>query len=221
VICRGCILSLLAATIVLAGGSSAAGSPPPVGPTYYLVQPDPRLCPSPLCGGYWASLANRGQTRCHDGLVRARCYVASTVDEDRHPLTAGIPDGALLRAAIESRSYEGFGKLGVLVVADLYSPAGRATATGSFYRVVDTGIRCIRAPCFSLRAARINGSSRITVSDLDLTATRATPDELARAETAVHTKNGLLLRGRIASTTEGGRILRPSRIYLRIALPRD
>ena len=193
----------------------APGGPSLVGSTYYLAQPDPRLCPSPLCGGYWVSLANRGRTRCHDGVLRARCYVARAVDEDRHPLNAGVPDGALARAAIESSSYEGFGKLGVLVVADIFSPAGRAPVTGTFYRVVDTGIRCVRAPCFSWRASRLNESVRITVSDLDLGATRATPQELERAEAALGTKNGLFARGRITSTPDDGRLFRATRVFLR------
>lgn len=198
----------------------ASGGPPLVGSTHYLVQPDPRLCPSPLCGGYWVSLANRGRTRCHDGALRPRCYVFMAVDEERHRLTSELPADALARAAIEPWSVEGFGKLGVLVVADLFSPAGRAPVSGTFYRVVDTGIRCVRAPCFSWRASRLNESARVTASDLDLAAARAAPGELDRAEVALRTKNGLLARGRIVPTAEGGRLLRVWRIYLRITTPR-
>ena len=209
---------LIAALAAIAAAVPATGGPPLVGLTYYAVQPDPRLCPSPLCGGYWASLANRGQTRCHDGALRPRCYVAITVDEDRHPLPAGLPDGALVRADIEPWSFEAFGKLGVLVVADVWAPAGRATLSGGFYRLRDTGVRCIRAPCFSLRASKLNGSSRVTLSDLDLGATRATPEELGRAEAALRTKNGLFARGRIVATLDGGRLFRATRVFLRVVV---
>ena len=211
---------LIAAMAAIAGAVPATGGPPLVGLTYYVVQPDPRLCPSPLCGGYWASLANRGRTRCHDGALRPRCYVATAVGEDRHPWPSSLPAGALVRADIEPWSFEAFGKLGVLVVANVWEPAGRATLSGGFYRLRDTGVRCIRAPCFSLRASKLNGSSRVTVSDLDLGATRATQDELARAEAALSTKNGLFARGRIVATAEGGRLFRATRVFLRVATPR-
>ena len=36
----------------------------------YIVRADPRLCPSPLCGGYWVALANGARTRCADGVAR-------------------------------------------------------------------------------------------------------------------------------------------------------
>jgi len=211
---------LIAVVGAIAVAVPAAGGPPLVGLTYYVVQPDPRLCPSPLCGGYWASLANRGRTRCNDGLLRPRCYAAMAVDEDRHPWSSGLPGGALVRAEIEPWSFEAFGKLGVLVVADVWAPAGRATLSGGFYRLRDTGVRCIRAPCFSLRASKLNRSSRMTVSDLDLASTRATPGELERAEAALRTKNGLFARGRIVATAEGGRLFRATRVFLRVATPR-
>ncbi len=211
---------LIAVVGAIAVAVPAAGGPPLVGLTYYVVQPDPRLCPSPLCGGYWALLANRGRTRCHDGALHPRCYVAMAVGEDRRPRSSGLPAGALVRAEIEPWSFEAFGELGVLVVADVWAPAGRAPASGGFYRLRDTGVRCIRAPCFSLRASKLNGSSRITVSDLDLGATRATQDELARAEAALSTKNGLFARGRIVATAEGGRLFRATRVFLRVATPR-
>jgi len=211
---------LIAAVTAMAAAVPATGGPPLVGPMYYAVQPDPRLCPSPLCGGYWAALANRSRTVCHDGARRPRCYVASAVDEERHPLEVGLTAGALARAEIEPWSFKGFGELGVLVVADVWAPTGRAPPSGGFYRLRDTGMRCIRAPCFSLRASRLNGSLRVTVSDLDLEATRATAEQLERAEAALRTKNGLFAQGRIGPTADGGRLFRATRVFLRVATPR-
>ena len=45
---------------------------------------------------------------------------------------------------------------------------GENTGGGTVYRVVDTGIRCIRAPCFSLRATVVNGTRLLMLSGLDL-----------------------------------------------------
>ncbi len=133
---------------------------------------------------------------------------------DRNPLAAGIPDGALARAAIEPRPYDGLGALGVLVVADVRAPVGRG-AKGAYYRVRDLGIRCVRAPCFHLRAAWLNRSSRTLVSSLDLASiARPSAAELARAEAALAT-NGLWLLGNVIETSDAGRILQASRFYLR------
>src|SRR5438093_4560982 len=58
-------------------GSAAAGTPgDPSGSAVYQVRPDPRLCPSPLCGGAFASLVNLAHTPCIDGSEREACYVA-------------------------------------------------------------------------------------------------------------------------------------------------
>jgi hypothetical protein len=188
---------------------------PSAGSSFYVVRADPRLCPSPLCGGYWVARANHARTRCHDGLLRPRCYVAGAVDKDRLPPRTSVPDGALARGTIEPRAFDGLGKLGVLVVADAFPPAGRATPAGRFFRLVDTGIRCIRAPCFSIRASQPNRLSRTTVSDLDVGAPQATPGEIARAEAALVSRTGLLAQGRIEPSPEGGRLFRPTRFFLR------
>ena len=183
-----------------------------MGASIYVVTPDPRLCPSPRCGGYWVQLANRSRTRCSDGVLRARCYVARGVDEQRHPLADGIPEGSLARALIEPWSFEGLGELGVLVAARVFPPVGRHVAKGRYFRVVDRGIRCVRAPCFSLRAIVLNRGETSTLSGIDLGA--APVSERAKIEAALGTKNGVLAQGRIAATGDGGRVLRATRFYL-------
>jgi hypothetical protein len=213
----GLVVILILLTLVATG---PATSQPPIGVSLYTVRVDPRLCPSPLCGGYWVMLANNPQTRCADGTRTARCYVAKAVDEDRHPLAMSVPDGALVRAVIESWKFEGVGELGVLAVAVVYSPAGRTPAIGSYQRLVDTGIRCVRAPCFSYRATRLNGSVRTALSGIDLGAARADATEVGRAEAALHTKNGLLARGRFVTGSDGGRVFRAARLFLRTPQPR-
>lgn len=213
-------IALLACLAGLVALMPAPAAPAPAGSALYTVRPDPRLCPSPLCGGYWVALANRKQTQCADGVLRGRCYAARAVDEERHPLESGVPPNALVRADLEPWSFEGFGELGTLVVAAAWEPAGRAKPSGSFYRLRDTGMRCIRAPCFWLRASQLNATRRTTGSDLDLTATDATPEELARAEVALRTANGLFASGRLVATRSGGRTFHATVIYLRAARPR-
>ena len=199
---------LIAVLAVVAAALPAAGARQAVGTFQYVVEPDPRACPSPLCGGYWVAVANHARTVCHDGTRRPRCYVAITTR------SRGIPDGSIVRANLDSMEFDGFGMLGVLVVADVRAPAGHGPR-GPYSRVRDLGIRCVRAPCFSLRASRLNRAYHLTISTLDLGPARLSEAVRARAEAALATKSGLFVSGRIASTPDGGRVLEVSRVYLR------
>ena len=186
----------------------------------FIVEGDPRLCPSPLCGGYWAALANGVRTRCGDGQRQTRCYTARAVDRYGRPYVNEIPTGSLVRGAIEPGLRLGERTLDRLRVHAVYAPAGAAAISGGYYRVVDNGIRCIRAPCFSYRAGQVNGSSRVTISQVDLQASGAPAAAIERAQAALRTKDGLYARGRFAPTPDGGRVFRALRLYLRAPPPR-
>ena len=181
----------------------------------YVVRVDQRLCPSPRCGGYWVAIANGVRTRCADGIRRPRCYVASAVDARQRPL-GPIAEGSLVRGALDVGA-DGIGELQAFAS---YAPAGTATVGGGWYRVEDNGIRCVRAPCFSYTAYSVNARTRVRASSLDLAASRATPAEIARAQRAVNSTNGLYARGRFARTPDGGTVFRALRLYLRAPLLR-
>jgi hypothetical protein len=219
VICRVGLAAALA-LVAVGGAAGPASSAAPIGSGVYTVRVDPRLCPSPLCGGYWVAFANGARTTCADGRRRPRCYVAKAVDEERHPLEVAVPDLGLARADLESWDFEGVGRLGVLAVTVVFTPAGSAPVSGGYYRVVDTGVRCVRTPCFSFRVTQVNGSTRTTTSGVDLRASGALAGEIARAQAALHTKNGLIAQGRFARTPDGGRLFRATRLYLRAPQPR-
>jgi hypothetical protein len=205
------------ALVVLCGlvAAGAAGRQPTTGTAMYVVRHDPRLCPSPLCGGYWVAIANGARTHCVDDLRYPRCYVAGAVHANGD-LVGSIAEEALVRGAMDV----GRDDLGELVVSAVYEPVGHAAFSGGYYRVRDTGIRCVRAPCFSYRVAQVNGVTGTMVSSLDLEAAEGTPKEVARAQAAVETKNGLYARGRFAPTPDGGRVFRALRLYLRAMPPR-
>ena len=214
----GPVLILLALVGVGASGSEART--PTSGTAMFTAQADMRLCPSPLCGGYWVALANGVRTRCGDGQRQVRCYVARAINRTGER-TLQLPEGALVRGAIEVGPRLGTRTLDRLRVWAVYLRAGTATPSGGgYYRVVDNGIRCIRAPCFSYRAGAVNGSSSVTASSVDLSASDASPAEIERAQAALRTKDGLYARGRFASTPDGGRVFQAFRLYLRAPLPR-
>ncbi len=207
------LVAVAAALAALAGGLGAGAGQQTGGVAQYVVRPDPRMCPSPRCGGYWVALANRTSTPCGGGVVQARCYVASAVGRDGRALGTAIPDRALVRGSIEARSLDG-SALRVLVVDALREPVGNAVSA-PIYRVRDTGIRCVRAPCFFMRAWRLSTTKVVTVSELDLDPAGLTPGQEQAAQEALEPKNGgLFVAGRIVRASDGGRSLRASAVYL-------
>ena len=210
------VVSVIVVSAVAVSVSTARQ--PATGTSMYMIQHDPRLCPSPMCGGYWLTIANGVRTRCSDGVRRPRCYVARAVDTRRRSL-GDIPDGALVRGAIDRWERAPL-ELDQLLVSAVYPEAGTAEIGGGYYRVFDTGLVCVRAPCFSYRAQSVNGSSKVTTSAVDLEASGATKIDVERARLRLRTKDGLYARGRFAPTPDGGRAFRALRLYLRTPLPR-
>jgi len=215
----GPVLVVLVAVVSSLAVTGASARQPPTGTAMYVIRHDPRMCPSPRCGGYWVTIANGARTRCSDGLRHLSCYAGRAMDTKGRPL-ADIPQEALVRGAIDVWPQSELGNLDQIVVSAVYAPEGAAAVSGGYYRVFDTGIQCVRAPCFSYRAAQVNGRTGTTTSEVDLEASGATAPEIARARAALRTKDGLYSRGRFVATADGGRGFRALRFYLRAPLPR-
>src|SRR5262245_6268322 len=131
-------------------------------PAVYRVRPDARACPSPACGGFWASRTNRSLTTCLDGSTASSCYVAAvdlsalSIASRAHAEAALGTSTALVTGSFGRHHSEDFPQLARLVASRVWIAAGPGRATTTVYRVVDTGLRCIRAPCYSLRATAVN-----------------------------------------------------------------
>lgn len=69
---RWSVIPLLCAAALVALPAVAG----PLAPQVFSVEPDPRMCPGPECGGWWISRVNVSQMRCVDGTTAASCYVA-------------------------------------------------------------------------------------------------------------------------------------------------
>jgi hypothetical protein len=176
--------------------------------TVYGLRGDPRMCPSPMCGGFWASRVNWKVTTCLGGAARPACYAASV---DLSALSAAAQSHA--RPALSSwralaegtfaRYSNEFPQLARLVASHVWLAAGPRRETSTVYRVVDTGLRCIRAPCFSLRATVVNGTRTLTLSNLDLAGAGAAPATINRANTAL-AHSGVLVSGTIRTLASTG-----------------
>ena len=186
----------------------------------YRVRPDPRLCPSPVCGGFFVRLVNRPTTSCGDGAARAWCYVAR-IDLTGLPAAAqtrvqGVERAGnlLLRGRIAPDDRAEFHGLSRLVAGEAWLAATSTTSSGIVFLVTDTGIRCIRAPCFALRAGIVNTSRAVKASGLDLKPVAAGPSAVRLGRAALAT-GGLLVAGTSGQDTDGGRTVVASQFYLR------
>jgi hypothetical protein len=209
------IIAVVAALAALGTAAHAASKGPAA---YYLVRPDPRLCPSPLCGGAWARRVNRPLTRCADGTAARECYVAAATGVPEK-LWSALAGSVLVRGRIIPADIEGFPGLGRLDALAAWRPTGPRRAVGTTFRVVDTGIRCVTTPCFSLRAEALETGRRRLLSDLDLAGVGAAAGDLRRALRALPGR-GALVTGTVrripsAGPAGAGEALVASQLWLR------
>ncbi len=177
-----------------------------------------------MCGGFFASRVNWTLTPCLTGPAREACY-AATVDLAALPPMARARGQAALssgRALVEGAfaQYPGtaFPQLAKLVAARVWVSGAAGPVAGTVYRVVNTGLRCIRAPCFSLRATTVNGTRSLTLSSLDLSGSGATPATIVRAH-GLLARGGVLVTGTLRSLASArvagnGRTLAAARLWL-------
>lgn len=149
-------------------------------PVYYTVEPDRRLCPSPVCGGYFISAVNRRATPCADGSMSASCYVA---DIDWEAIGLNGSEGAGLVLGTQERGdFPGFSELAVLVPEAAWRAASDQEPRGRWFGLMDNGIVCVTTPCFDIDQRKLNRRNRVrAISDIDLSRVRATDEDLEAA----------------------------------------
>jgi hypothetical protein len=152
---------------------------------YFTITPDPRLCPSPDCGGFHLRALNQTQTTCADGTMQASCYVAiADFGILESPIFTSEAE-AIVRGRIESDEYPFFGNLGRFVVESAWTGATSQAGVGSFYRMRDLGIVCVTTPCFSIEGRILNQTPSVAFSQLDLSEVDASPAQLTSAQAAI------------------------------------
>ena len=226
-ICRAVIVAVLALAVSSTGAAPASGEPALRASYAYLGRADPRLCPSPHCGGLWVRAVNKAQPRCAEPVGR-ECYVASANFSDlplreaaRNRLAALLAGGrALVVAQIARGQLEGFPELAVLNVSEVWAASSSLSKpAGVFRSIEDNGVRCVTTPCFSMRTTALNTGRELTISDVDLSRTGASRAERQRALTLI-AKGRLIVSGQIvvdrnAGPAGPGRTLVASQFYVR------
>jgi hypothetical protein len=190
-------------------GDAAKADAPGSTYTYYFVKPDLRRCASPYCGGVYYRLANAAQTRCLDGQKAEQCYAASVdwsrlglgevgmtkVSEALSKSAFGGGTTLLVRAVVGSKDWgSGLGKFANLRASEAWIAQGPNDAAGPLAKIEDLGVRCIAAPCPSLRERKLNSSVRTDIADLGWDRSGATDEQIGVALDKMHT-DGLIVSG--------------------------
>ena len=177
--------------------------------TYYFVKPDIRRCASPYCGGVFYRLANAETTRCHDGKKAEQCYAASTdmsrlglgevgMAKVNEALNAGAFDQGsqlLVRAVVGTKDWgSGLGTFANLRPSEAWIAQGPNEAAGPLAKIEDSGVRCIAAPCPSLRERKLNSAIKADIADLGWDKSGATDEQIGVALDKMHT-DGLIVSG--------------------------
>jgi hypothetical protein len=219
---------LVAAAAIAAAVAGAAGAHSPAGTaTYYRITPDPRACPSPICGGWWVRRVNRDDTVCGDGAAAPQCYAASIdlselelTEQRRLTLEQAVSTGTTLvrgRLVRKPTSQPPLKELDTFVATEVWLRAGAAATPGVVYRVEDNGIRCVRAPCFWLHVSVLNTTRHRNASTVALAPSKASPTSIRRALAALD-DTGVMVEGRVvAGEPRGDRTLRATAFWLRAA----
>jgi hypothetical protein len=212
---RLAVLSVLVGVaLAIPGGAESVTAPP----TTFLVRPNLRMCPSPVCGGAWVRRVNHATTRCADGTLARECYVArmSGIPEK---LASALAGSVLAQGRLVAARIDGFPGLGALAATSAWRPAGARRPRGTTYRVRDNGVRCVTTPCFSLAARALETNRRMTLSELDLDGVGASPTDDERALRDLG-RGGIIVTGRVRAVPDAGpagagRALRATQLWLR------
>lgn len=212
---RGAMATIALLCLALGGEPALAGpigppNPDPIAPGidigssgYFSVRPDLRKCPSPLCGGVFVQRVNHRTTRCNDGTLRPECYVAEVdltalrlPEEQESSVRERIQNGTvLLNGQLTSRPFSALGAPGRLIAAEVWLAATDARPSGSFFRVQDTGLVCVAAPCLSFQESKLNTFAESAIAGVDLSLVDAEPQQLTEAEEALRSEDGILVAG--------------------------
>ena len=128
--------------------------------TYYSVRPDYRRCVAPLCGGYYVKKVN---SKAAEVYVAEMSFDKAGLDEyDQQTFAVG---GAIVRGWVNQKDFGSFGKMSVFAASEVWAAgSGTQTASGTYYKLNDTGIVCAKAPCFNIKESELNDKYRTTLS---------------------------------------------------------
>jgi hypothetical protein len=148
--------------------SSAAEQCTSIGSSYYysVTHVDMRKCAAPMCGGYFVKQVNQNKTLCADGVWRNECHVFQL---DTKPLAwsesqtsdyfnqvfgqqKGIVRGNFAHALDANFS----SAVDTLTITEAWQNQSKKPSNALLYKIKDTGIVCVKAPCLSTVKQTLN-----------------------------------------------------------------
>ena len=178
--------------------------------TYYRVTRfDQRKCAFPMCGGVYVARVNHATTKCADGTYQADCYVAQ-IDLSGLGLPQAQADlvgnearvgRAVLRGSVKAHNFSGRAS-SIFDATEAWSQVGAGTASGTFFKVTDRGIRCITTPCPSFEQAKLNSTSATKLVGFDTSGAGLTAEESATVYEA--STSGVIAAGANKVTPNAG-----------------
>jgi hypothetical protein len=172
-------------------------------PRHFIVTTlDPRLCPSPFCGGYFVKDVNKPRTRCADGSWQRQCHAATL---DTSATGWSEKDLTLFVAAFGQRQAIARGTLrqlasGAVTVETLVIDEGwlgqaHSQPRGGFYGLRDSGIVCVTTPCPSIHQKLLNFRGDRLIAGIDLRPSGATREAIVAGYKALTGPAGILAAG--------------------------
>ncbi|MBS1123052.1 MAG: hypothetical protein H6Q90_5280 [Deltaproteobacteria bacterium] len=187
--------------------------------TYFELTADQRKCASPICGGFFLDRLNRTTTLCHDHAARAACYTPvldmsesglSDASYDKLVEAANQSAAPGVRAIVRGRfastnTTTPRPELGRFIVTEVWLSQTEAVSDGVFAKVKDAGIRCIAAPCPSMREKGLNTTRSAMIAEVDYAEAGLDDAQLEAVVQDLFTPSGLIIAGDRFTVHEGGR----------------
>ena len=199
---------LLAVSVMISSGAASAAVAntlrrPDGSSSYYIVtRMDPRMCPTPLCGGYFVKAVNKPKTQCADGSWQQDCHAVELdlsargwSDDQRARFSEQFgQQHALVRGQLRQMK-RGTVKADVLVVDEGWLGQALSKPAGAFYGVKTNGIVYITFPYPTIYERTLNVRSQRTIAEIDLAASGAGEDQIAAGYQALAKPAGILAAG--------------------------
>ena len=194
-------LQLPGAALAQTSGSSP-GVALPARAYYIVTRIDPRMCPSPICGGVYVKQVNRSRTVCADGKFAPECYAPildwsalGLTQEEAWQLEDDFRGQSILARGTLQTLDTPFGPLAGLVSTEAWRGVTGNDPLGIFLGLRPSGIVCITYPCPELLAVWLNHHRRRLIHSLDLTPSGADAKQLDDGYDALYQGAGLLVAG--------------------------
>jgi hypothetical protein len=194
---------------------------------FVLTHLDFRRCAAPICGGYFVKAVNLNRTTCAGGIPADECHAfrldfsrsgigaeaATRFEQELFAQQYGLVRGRLVRLPVTSTLFEE-----VLVVDEAWAGQALARPTGTSYALSPTGRLCLTFPCDSYQALRLNIGTTRFFNAIDLVASGAPPEAIARGSEALAAGQLLAAGSAVPIVGPAGRgsNLQTSEFYLRV-----